>query len=608
MREFPDQSKQLQEFVRKYLGDEPRERPAREANESSKFTDEQVIELLKKEKTDKGRRLLEGDISGYPSDSEADLALLAKFLFYTQDRDQVERLWMGSGLYRDKLERLDYRDRTLERAFDNVGETYHSPNGRQGHTLGAEESPKVERPDFLTYRTRIGALIEEGIPPTEFLYPDVTIKGMVHHVFAATEQGKTWLAMCLALDAMENGLSVVYLDKENGAKVFGERMETLGAPPALLDEKLFYFTDVPMSLDKVHVMAFLDAVDTIKPDFLVFDSLIGFLTSAGISENDNTETETWAATYCMPLRSRGITTMLLDHVPHDAARARGASRKADLTDVQWQLKRTEPFSRNLVGEIVLTKKKDRLSAVPDRVKFAIGGGAKGFVFRRSNGIAADSGRIIIASDGAQKTSKALKDFGSEGATSKEWEEAARELGVSRSSHFEHRERLKDRGLIIQSGPLYIWRANRTGIRTENDDRTEPGLEGFETAENPHNNAESGQSGSQTGLDSENRTEPVVRFSRTPIVRETGRAGPEDVDEGEIRALEESARSVYKAMYWPDGKPLISFPEYWRIVQEGYPNSRATYPKMAGPAFATAVCGRNTGWSLEDLHAYRRGGG
>ena len=62
-------------------------------------------------------RLFGGDFSGYPSHSEADLALIAHLLFWTGgDEVRADRLFRESGLMRDKWDRVDYRSKTLDYA------------------------------------------------------------------------------------------------------------------------------------------------------------------------------------------------------------------------------------------------------------------------------------------------------------------------------------------------------------------------------------------------------------------------------------------------------------------------------------------------------------
>jgi hypothetical protein len=72
------------------------------------------------------RALYGGDTSANGGDhSAADLALLSRLAFYTQDPDQLDRLFRRSALYRPKWERADYRERTIDRALSGLTETYN---------------------------------------------------------------------------------------------------------------------------------------------------------------------------------------------------------------------------------------------------------------------------------------------------------------------------------------------------------------------------------------------------------------------------------------------------------------------------------------------------
>ncbi len=66
-------------------------------------------------------RLWRGDASGYPTRSEADLALCAMLAYWADaDSGRVEALFSRSGLVREKWNsRPDYRKRTIERAISN---------------------------------------------------------------------------------------------------------------------------------------------------------------------------------------------------------------------------------------------------------------------------------------------------------------------------------------------------------------------------------------------------------------------------------------------------------------------------------------------------------
>ena len=52
--------------------------------------------------------------------------------------------------------------------------------------------------------------------------------GMVGSIHAAGGEGKTLVAIYLALQAMRRGFKVAFLDKENGAHIMRERFERNG--------------------------------------------------------------------------------------------------------------------------------------------------------------------------------------------------------------------------------------------------------------------------------------------------------------------------------------------------------------------------------------------
>lgn len=85
------------------------------------LTDDQVIALAKRAKNrEKFLRLMDGDISGYASQSEADLAFCDFLAFHTRDTGQIFRIIKRSELYRDKWDRDDYRTDTINKAIQGA--------------------------------------------------------------------------------------------------------------------------------------------------------------------------------------------------------------------------------------------------------------------------------------------------------------------------------------------------------------------------------------------------------------------------------------------------------------------------------------------------------
>lgn len=97
---------------------------------TASLDDQTLIEKAKRDlKTgDDFERLWNGDISGLPSHSEAEYHLCRLLAFWTgKDAARIDRIFRMSALYRDKWDREDYRDRTIQAAIDACTRCY-DPN------------------------------------------------------------------------------------------------------------------------------------------------------------------------------------------------------------------------------------------------------------------------------------------------------------------------------------------------------------------------------------------------------------------------------------------------------------------------------------------------
>jgi len=117
---------ELNEFYNRHLGtgenepDQPRESP-----QPIMLTDDQIIRLASEAANSKKfMALMKGDISGYPTHSEADQALCNILAFYTTSKGQIDSIFRRSGLYREKWERADYREATIQKALSLTMEHY----------------------------------------------------------------------------------------------------------------------------------------------------------------------------------------------------------------------------------------------------------------------------------------------------------------------------------------------------------------------------------------------------------------------------------------------------------------------------------------------------
>lgn len=98
------------------------------------LSDSEIINIASRAKnSEKFKTLYNGNISGYGSQSEAEQAFCSLLAFYTQDPEQIDSIVRNSGLYRDKWDRADYREETINKALDGITATYNpEKKGKSG--------------------------------------------------------------------------------------------------------------------------------------------------------------------------------------------------------------------------------------------------------------------------------------------------------------------------------------------------------------------------------------------------------------------------------------------------------------------------------------------
>src|SRR5215211_8705228 len=127
-----DRTEELLKFHARYFSEESKNGRHENSNgHHAELSEEEVLRLAgRASNSAKFEALWRGDISGYESHSEADQAIVSLLAFYTQDEEQLDRLYRQSGLCRDKwLDRPDYRHRTISHALSNLSETYTPDDG-----------------------------------------------------------------------------------------------------------------------------------------------------------------------------------------------------------------------------------------------------------------------------------------------------------------------------------------------------------------------------------------------------------------------------------------------------------------------------------------------
>lgn len=129
--------------------------------------------------------LFAGDITGYPSQSEADLALLSYLAFwFAGDQAAMDRVFRQSALCDDKwVNRADYRASTIARALKGSGaydprrtsgQKQAKPGANGNGTPREPGDDEPERPDGIDHRTDLGnarRLVALHGPDMHYVHP-----------------------------------------------------------------------------------------------------------------------------------------------------------------------------------------------------------------------------------------------------------------------------------------------------------------------------------------------------------------------------------------------------------------------------------------------------
>jgi hypothetical protein len=235
---------------------------------------------------DKFVRLFHGaDLTGYPSQSEADLALCCLLAFYTQDPDQLARLFARSALSRrGKWDaRPDYRTRTVTRALALCSTAYQVSGGapapavRIGGSVTVDYSQEVldttlMRLRIVPARFLIRGLIPDGL--TILSAPSKTYKSFFALSLAlATIGASDW---CGAFPVEEQG-EVVFFGLESPPNQLHNRLLQLlpAFNPASMPHHIHFFsgmTCLPPFKDGLQSVL-EEVIDRYRPRLLVIDPL-----------------------------------------------------------------------------------------------------------------------------------------------------------------------------------------------------------------------------------------------------------------------------------------------------------------------------------------------
>jgi putative DNA primase/helicase len=302
--------------------------------------------LLKARSAENGAKfwaIWNGDYSGYGSQSEADLALISHLAFWTgPDPNRLDQLFRSSGLMREKWERQDYRDRTINKALEGKTEFYDP--GKAGLRLGATErkvdSETGEVIEESPWRS-LGELVRTAPDASRQLVFGLLWEGRTHWVYSGPGAGKTltWIAILMHVAAGKTFCgrevvqgTVLLIEEDSPDSVISEYVQMLAEIYEFdLDTLPFYINRLRgiRITDEVGLENVISMIDRApaKPLVVALDACERLVPSDKFSSKE-LEPLSRLFIHC---QSEQITNVMIDHTRKPA----GAADKPDPIDTLY---------------------------------------------------------------------------------------------------------------------------------------------------------------------------------------------------------------------------------------------------------------------------------
>ena len=324
---IPKRQEQLDALTRKYLQEpKPEENGQRHDPHTGVLSDEEILTLCRKARNAaKFSDLFDaGHTAAYDGDdSSADLALVSIIAFYTQDENQIDRIFSRSALYRpDKWgKRSDYRRRTIAKVLDQLTETYTPPRSRS-QSLG-DTGVSYDGTDDLKQSIQAFSFSGREKPgPREWLADNIIWRRHATSWFGEGGVAKSLLALHLGLTMAAESRSywmafavrtvpVLYVDFELDADKQHRRALDLAAGMGLkgIPEKFYYLSAATLSP--------LEAFEIAAEECRRLDIGLVIVDSVGFALEGDSETARDVLGFfreCIqPLKDAGASPLLIDH-------------------------------------------------------------------------------------------------------------------------------------------------------------------------------------------------------------------------------------------------------------------------------------------------------
>lgn len=192
-------------------------------------------------------------------------------------------------------------------------------------------------------------------------------RGRVNQLFGQSGDGKSWLALAAALDAINQGEMAMIVDWEDNPDGIATRLLDLGLQPAQL--ALVDYRNPGTGLGSVLATTALAAAAGQPYGCVIIDSTGEAMAAGGVDGNVDPEVAAWFRLAKDIARwASKPAVILIDHVPKNPEApvgAIGSQRKtAAVTGAAYRATQTQAFAQGKPGRMRLTVAKDRLGNRP----------------------------------------------------------------------------------------------------------------------------------------------------------------------------------------------------------------------------------------------------
>jgi hypothetical protein len=201
-------------------------------------------------------------------------------------------------------------------------------------------------------------------PPTLFQRTDgvsLLYAGKAHSFVGESESLKTWAAMHACAQIMASGRGVLYIDFEDTAETFVERMRVLGVPDVLLLKHLCYIRpDEPLAA-WAQQKDLVEAGMASDPALVVLDGVTEAMAMHGWDVNQATDIAKYHHKLLRKLTRTGAATLEIDHAGKDELRGAVGSqhKRAGIDGVVYTFKPVEYAGVGRHGYARVSVVKDR---------------------------------------------------------------------------------------------------------------------------------------------------------------------------------------------------------------------------------------------------------